>query len=221
MGLRVHVILLTGLCSQTIAAEGGPKVAPRHVSQLGDGCSAVRAFPNMMLYAAHCGTDFTGSWSHHDWVSFDRCLSHQEAGLGSGTDIAACRVPPDATGAPVPVSIAKSEDLESGRAALILGTGSRLGPISDIPHIIEGVIVGTEPEIVVEFDHGETTCRGDSGGAVFVLARGEWKLAGIVSSKHRSIGDCNWVMAEGKSTVNAVRIDSALAWLESLPVSAL
>src|SRR5262252_6588464 len=62
-----------------------------NVVAMNEACSGVLLHPDLVVYAAHCGTSFTRVWSSSQEVAVRDCQALPNAALG-GTDLAYCRL---------------------------------------------------------------------------------------------------------------------------------
>jgi hypothetical protein len=200
---------------------GGTPVEPgdwRPVVSLG-GCSGTLVASRLVLYAAHCGTAISEVRFGNDAASpahlakVDFCHAYPNARLGDGTDLAFCVLEDDVLDVP-PARILAGCELEQlvvGSQVVLAGFGidgpggayglSRVGP---------AVITEVGPELLIAGD-GVDTCKGDSGGPVFLpltedSGQAALRVAGVTSAGSSS--EC------GKGIAHYVNLAGKLDWLE-------
>jgi hypothetical protein len=184
------------------------------------GCTGTLVRPDLVVYAAHCGTAISSvrfgpdSDAPERVVNTERCRSFPNARLGDGTDLAYC-VLAEAVSAVEPERIlagCELDDFRAGEAATIVGYGKdNDASVYGQKRVATSRIERIGEEIFLESGAGDT-CRGDSGGPVFIerlqpdgtLQR---RLVGVTSAGTES--EC------GRGLAHYVNITRKLAWLET------
>jgi MYXO-CTERM domain-containing protein len=179
---------------------GGTEVAscgwPTTVS-LGASCTGTLVHPELVIYAAHCGTHF-GSVRFGESVQggpgrdvpTQYCRAHPggDANLGAGTDIAFCKLAQPQTDITiVPILMGCETDvLAPGREVVVVG----FGQADNGPYGIKREVTTTINSVGAEASiggGGKDSCQGDSGGPVYVRLSGipgaddTWRVFGITS----------------------------------------
>lgn len=199
---------------ETQACEWPPLVA------LG-GCSGTLVHPLLVVYAAHCGLAMaevrfgTDSSLPARVAEVSHCREYPAAQLGDGSDLAYCvlREPVlDVQPARI-LAGCELDALSAGTVAHIVGfgvdtTGADFGRQRAATTRIARVTTG---ELFLDSSESDT-CRGDSGGPVFIeVASGsddtELRLAGVTSAGSSS--EC------GEGEGHYINLASKLDWLES------
>jgi len=185
------------------------------------GCSATLVHPEVVVYAAHCGTGIRKVSFGEDAdrparvVETRRCEAHPRAALGNGFDVAFCLLGDPVPDVPV-IPIAAGCELDGVRAgmnATLVGFGvehddGAFGVKRSAP-----VVLGaTRPDLVVEAAPAGS-CAGDSGGPLLIdVPSSEGggpraRLVGVLSAA--AIATCQ------PSTEHYSYLPALLSWLES------
>ncbi len=210
----------SGCSNEPLAIErapilGGHEVAPGAwptVAWLDEGCSATLVDPEVVLYAAHCGTDIDRVWfgdavdvavsdqeqtldvrhaPNDRSVAVARCAVYPGAEIGSGMDLAYCVLDEPVLDLPsIPPALGCEQNaLAVGASATLVGFG--FGDVNrtglGAKRTATAALAGVEQEIEIG-DTTQGTCAGDSGGPAYVRvpsaieAGWEWRLLGVLSS---------------------------------------
>jgi hypothetical protein len=199
---------------------GSPAEDPefKAVVSLG-GCSGTLVHPSLVVYAAHCGTSISTvrfgahATSPDSVVDVDRCSTFPAAKLGDGSDLAFC-VLADPVLDVEPERIltgCELDELTVGKRVTIVGFGvDRDGGDYGEKRYATSRIDTVGDELILR-SGGADTCRGDSGGPVFMnriepdgtLQR---RLVGVTSAGSES--EC------GQGVGHYVNVATKLDWLE-------
>jgi|GEM_PF-3292413 len=163
------------------------------VVSLGGDCTATLVHPELVVYAAHCGSDFDEVWFGESIfeparrVATVECFTYPNGAPGNGADIAACRLAVPQTDVPVAqlVTAADLERLVPGAPVVVVGFGADEHYVAGIKREVDTVFRGLtdDGELHIGGD-GRDSCLGDSGGPAFLPLGGDGesvRLAGIVS----------------------------------------
>jgi len=185
------------------------------------GCSGTLVHPSLVVYAAHCGTAMTEVRFGTDSGAATRvaevsvCRAYPGAQLGDGSDLAYCVLREPVPGIQPARILAGCEvaALSPGTAAQIVGFGvdTTAGEFGTQRAVSTRVARVTAGELFLDSSEADT-CRGDSGGPVFIEVpsaggSSELRLAGVTSAG--SSGEC------GQGVGHYVNLSAKLAWLES------
>jgi hypothetical protein len=191
----------------------------RAVVSLG-GCTGTLVHPAVVVYADHCGTAMasvrfgSSAETPERVVAVDHCRSLPGAKLGDGTDLAFCvlaervlEIEPERI-----MAGCELEDLAVGTPVTFVGFGvdRERGSYGEKRYGTSR-IASVGDELILE-PGGADTCRGDSGGPVFVSrvepdGTVQRRLVGVTSAGTDS--EC------GEGVGHYVNVTAKLDWLES------
>jgi len=160
------------------------------------GCTGTLVHPEVVIYAAHCGTDVAWAWFGEDsnqdagrYVSTEQCMIYPGGSPGSGNDFAFCTLAEPVDDVPIvpPLMGCEAEILAPGLETWLVGFGN-----TDTGGF------GAKYEVAVELQYiendeaflgggGLAPCYGDSGGPAFVRLPADidpeqsWRVFGITS----------------------------------------
>jgi hypothetical protein len=183
------------------------------------GCSGTLVHPSLVVYAAHCGTAIDevrfGARSKEPTqvVRTDRCRSFPGAKLGDGTDLAYCVLQEAVAGIEPERILAGCEvdDFRVGDPAILVGFGvAREGGTYGRKRVAATSIADIGDELLMAQGNVDT-CRGDSGGPVFVERRDidgreQRRLVGVTSAGTEA--EC------GSGIGHYVNLTRKIDWLE-------
>jgi len=160
--------------------------------ELGGSCSGTLVHPQLVIYAAHCGSNY--SWvrlgesingGQGRYVDTEHCETYPGGGPGDGDDFAFCTLAEPVNDVPiVPILMGCETDaITAGAPVTLVGFGEAdngpYGVKRQVVSTIGGVSANDE---VFVGGGGKDTCQGDSGGPVFIeLDDGTWRVFGITS----------------------------------------
>jgi hypothetical protein len=162
---------------------------------LGGSCSGTLVHPEVVIYAAHCGDDYTsvrfgekisGGQGRNVPVSF--CEIYPAGGPGNGRDYAFCKLAQPVTDVPiVPIAMGcETDEIAPGKAVTMVGFGEAdNGPYGTKRWVNSTVSsISAQREVFIG-GAGKDTCQGDSGGPVFMQVDDgngpSWRVFGITS----------------------------------------
>ena len=158
------------LLSTVIGIVGGVSVAEGEWPQvvaLGDACTGTLVAPDVVVYAAHCGTDFheatLGRTRDSVTAPIVSCRAHPDAALG-GRDIAFCRLGEPLAVTPIGVLDPCDAPDILDAPVTIVGYGLDEHGRSDVKRAASTELVCATPdgEWLIGGD-GRDACVGDSG----------------------------------------------------------
>jgi len=173
------------------AIYGGTEVVtcgwPTAVTMEG-ACSATLVHPQVVIYAAHCGSQYQQVIMGETLnvpkrkLAVDFCKTYQ--GGQSGTDFAFCKLKEPVLDVPiVPILMGcETELLKPGQEVTIVGFGDAdNGPYGTKREVVT-TINGIQNDEASIGGNGKDSCQGDSGGPVYIqVSDGTWRVFGITS----------------------------------------
>ncbi len=183
------------------------------VVALGNRCTGVLLHPEVVVYAAHCGEEFSSIRAGDREYRVRECRSLPDHALG-GSDIAYCRLAERITEDVVPPALGCELDpLGTGADVTMVGYGRSYeeGQFGT-RRISQGIVDSLTASEIVVGGPGAGICPGDSGGPLFitVLDAGghpSQRVVGIASAS--PTGPCR------ESPSHYARLAPHLPWLEA------
>ena len=175
---------------------GGPVAScgwPTTVS-LGGSCTGTLIHPEVVAYAAHCGTNYSTIRFGDDIsgandgfsVGTEYCKIYPGyTGTGKGVDFAYCRLVKPVTDFPIvpPLMGCETDALQPGAPVAVVGFGNAdNGPYGVKRQVYTQLNQITNNNEAFVGGDGKDSCQGDSGGPVFLqLQDSSWRVFGITS----------------------------------------
>jgi hypothetical protein len=158
-----------------------------NVVSLGGVCTGAFVSPHMLVYAAHCGSNFDQVHVDGRTIELARCDVFGDYGFGSATDVAFC-VPRSPVDTFLPIAQGCERDgVMVGTPVTLVGfgedgtssaVGTKRAAIGEVLEMgVELTIGSPNPE------GGPAPCPGDSGGPAIIEGPDGYRLLGISSSR--------------------------------------
>lgn len=174
------------------------------------GCSGTLVHPEIVIYAAHCGTPGTvrfGEYGNGPSVSA-QCRTNPGYDDTTPTDWAICKLSQPVNLPVTPILYGCELDM-LGPGTPVVQAG--FGATSDaggfgVKYWVDSFINNVEEGVLTVGGNGIGACPGDSGGPLFIeLEDGSWRTCGITSTYSGTCGSIN----------HYSRPDEAVPWFES------
>jgi len=184
-----------------------------NVVALGNRCTGVALHPEVVVYAAHCGEQFSSVRAGDREYRVRECRSLPGHALG-GTDVAYCRLAERITEDLVPPALGcELDSVAPGTAVTMAGYGRthEEGQFGT-RRISQGIVDSLDASEIVVGGPGTGICPGDSGGPLFVTVvdrdgQPSQRVLGIASAS--PTGPCR------ESPSHYARLAPHLQWLEA------
>ena len=154
-------------------------------------CSGTLVHPQVVVYAQHCGSNYSKVWMGENinqprrTLKPEFCKTKPGGGPGTGQDFAFCKLSEPVLDVPlVPILMGcETEILKPGQEVTIVGFGDAdNNQPYGVKRSVTTTITGFQGQEINIGGGGKDSCQGDSGGPVFVqLANGDWRVFGITS----------------------------------------
>jgi MYXO-CTERM domain-containing protein len=158
-------------------------------------CSGTLVHPQVVVFAQHCGSNYSSIWMGENinqparTLKPEFCKTIPNGGPGTGMDFAFCKLKEPVLDVPiVPILMGcETEILKQGQEVTIVGFGNADNGPYGIKRAVTTTITGFQGKEINIGGGGKDSCQGDSGGPVFVqLPGGAWRVFGVTSYG----GDC-------------------------------
>jgi MYXO-CTERM domain-containing protein len=176
-------------------------------------CTGTLVHPQVVLYASHCGTNFStirfteSLGGQERTASVDHCRRFSQAAQVGPSDYAYCKLATPVTevpATPVAYGCEVTEYIKQGQPASIAGFGDNGAGGAGTKRWAQTTISGFESDMVYVGGGGTGAWQGDSGGPAYVqLADGSWRAFGIVSGG-----------SGPGQPVLYVRMETVVSWVE-------
>ena len=159
---------------------------------LGGSCSGTLVHPQVVVYAAHCGSNYTrvrfGENAYNGagrWVNTQFCKTYPGGGPGGGDDFAFCKLAQPVNDVPiVPILMGcETSAITPGQEVTVVGFGTADNGPYGIKREVTTTITQVNSDNEVKLGGGgKDSCQGDSGGPVYTqMDDGSWRVFGITS----------------------------------------
>lgn len=159
---------------------------------LGGSCSGTLVHPEVVIYAAHCGSNYgsvrlgekvSGGAGRTVPTSF--CQVYPGGEPGEGNDFAVCKLAQAVNDVPiVPIAMGcETDEIAPGKTVTMVGFGEADNGPYGVKRWVNSTVssISAADEVFIG-GGGKDTCQGDSGGPVFMqIDDGSWRVFGITS----------------------------------------